>query len=193
MVSPSTSNNFTPKVSFFFDQVKFSLTKRTELKKFIEQLFKKEGRQLKSLNYIFCSDKKLLEINRQFLNHDYFTDIITFDLSENTDATSPEIYISIDRVRDNALNHDESFRTELHRVIFHGALHLCGYGDKTKAQILKMREREDYYLTKYRKWGFTCHYLLSPETTPRFPWNTQYSYSVRLWSYLCSPCFHNTM
>jgi len=151
MVSPSTSNNFTPKVFFFFDQVKFSLTKRTELKKFIEQLFKKEGCRLKSLNYIFCSDKKLLEINRHFLNHDYFTDIITFDLSESNEATSAEIYISIDRVRDNALNHDNSFQSELHRVIFHGALHLCGHGDKTKTEKLKMREKEDYYLLKYRK------------------------------------------
>jgi probable rRNA maturation factor len=151
MVSPSTSISFTPKVSFFFDQVKFFLAKRTGLKKFIEQLFKKEGRKLNNLTYVFCTDKKLLEINRQFLNHDYFTDIITFDLSENHKSTSAEIYISIDRVRDNAINHDESFQSELHRVIFHGALHLCGYGDKTKVEKLKMREREDYYLSKYRK------------------------------------------
>lgn len=151
MASPSSSTGFAPKVSFFFDQVKFSLPGRTDLKKFIEQLFKKEGRRLNSLNYVFCSDKKLLEINRQFLNHDYFTDIITFDLSEGAGATSAEIYISIDRVRDNAINHDESFQSELHRVIFHGALHLCGYGDKTRAEKLKMRDREDHYLSKYRK------------------------------------------
>jgi probable rRNA maturation factor len=146
MVSPSKS-----KVCFFYDQVKISLRNKTALKKFIEQLFKKEGRRLNSLNYIFCSDKKLLEINRQFLNHDYFTDIITFDLSESTEPTSAEIYISIDRVRDNALNHDESFQSELHRVIFHGALHLCGYSDKKKAEKLKMREKENFYLATYRR------------------------------------------
>jgi probable rRNA maturation factor len=146
MVSSSKS-----KVCFFYDQVKISLRNKTALKKFVEQLFKKEGRRLNSLNYVFCSDKKLLEINRQFLNHDYFTDIITFDLSESPEATSAEIYISIDRVRDNAINHDESIRSELHRVIFHGALHLCGYGDKSKAEKQKMREREDYYLSRYIK------------------------------------------
>lgn len=146
MVSRSKS-----KVCFFFDQVKVSLPNRSELKKFIDQIFKKEGAVLGNLNYVFCSDKKLLEINQQFLKHDYFTDIITFDLSTTPGEISGEIYISIDRVRDNALNHDESFQSELHRVIFHGALHLCGYEDKTKAQILKMRDREDHYLSKYRK------------------------------------------
>lgn len=151
MAYPSTPGSPSSKISFFFDEVSFSLKNRTALKKFIEQLFKKEGYRLGGLTYIFCSDKKLLEINRQFLKHDYFTDIITFDLSEPSAGTTGEIYISIDRVRDNALTHNESFRSEIHRVIFHGALHLCGYGDKTNKEEKKMREMEGLYLKKYFK------------------------------------------
>jgi len=136
------------KVCFFFEHRKFSLQNRTGLKVFIESLFKKEKKKLSSINYIFCSDKRLLEINQQFLDHDYYTDIITFDLSE-TNSTVAEIYISIDRVKDNAKNIDTSFRSELHRVIFHGALHLCGYKDKSKAEKRVMREKEELYLKKY--------------------------------------------
>lgn len=124
------------------------MEKRTELKSFIESLFKKEKKQLASLNYIFCSDQRLLEINRQYLQHDYFTDIITFELSADA-ATLGEIYISIDRVRDNAKSLGVSFKSELHRVIFHGALHLCGYGDKKKEEQVVMRQREDYWLGRY--------------------------------------------
>ena len=136
------------KVRFFFEKKGFSLENRTYLKTFVETLFLKERKQLSSINYIFCSDKRLLEINRQFLNHDYFTDIITFDLSEGK-ATAAEIYISIDRVKENAKDHGCSFKSELHRVIFHGALHLCGYKDKKPADIKKMREKESFYLNKY--------------------------------------------
>ena len=136
------------KVCFFFEEKGFSLQSRSELKAFIETLFKKEKKKLESINYIFCSDKRLLEINQQFLHHDYYTDIITFDLSE-TDATQAEIYISIGRVKDNAKTEGVSFKSELHRVIFHGALHLCGYKDKSKGETLKMREREGFYMNKY--------------------------------------------
>ncbi len=136
------------KVCFFFEEKGFSLQSRSELKAFIETLFKKEKKKLESINYIFCSDKRLLEINQQFLRHDYYTDIITFDLSE-TAATQAEIYISIGRVKDNAKTEGVSFKSELHRVIFHGALHLCGYKDKSKGETLKMREREGFYMNKY--------------------------------------------
>lgn len=137
-----------PKVYFFFQDVNPSLTKRTQLKKFIENSFKKEGKRLESLNFIFCTDKALLEINRQYLKHDFYTDIITFDLSDS-DSVKAEIYISIDRVRENALVHKVAFKKELHRVLFHGVLHLCGYKDKKKAEIKAMREKEDFYLQKY--------------------------------------------
>lgn len=133
----------------FFFQAPDLLRKREELKLFIERIFKLEGRSLESLNFIFCSDEELLQINRSYLNHDYYTDIITFELSGKKEAVVGEIYISIDRVRDNASTHGSSNSQELHRVIFHGVLHLCGYKDKSPADIKKMRAREDHYLKKY--------------------------------------------
>lgn len=135
-------------IFFFFQEVKINLANRSELKKYIRSIFKKEGKKLESINYIFCSDKALLEINRQFLSHDYYTDIITFDLSETT-AVQAEIFISVDRVKENAFQLGVSFKSELHRVIFHGVLHLCGYKDKTKAEKERMRGKEEFYLKKY--------------------------------------------
>jgi len=135
------------KISFFFDNTSVTLKNRTGLKSFIEGIFRKEKRRLGSLNYIFCTDKKLLEINRQWLAHDYYTDIITFDLSESQ-AVEGEIYISIDRVRANAKAHSVSIKEELSRVMIHGALHLCGYSDKTEAEKAAMRNREDHYLNE---------------------------------------------
>lgn len=139
-----------PKVYFFFQEVKPILTQRARLKKFIEKIFKKEEKSLESLNYIFCTDKALLEINRQYLKHDFYTDIITFDLSDSG-AIKAEIYISIDRVKENALEHKTSFKQELHRVLFHGVLHLCGYGDKKKGDKMIMRQKEDDNLFSYFK------------------------------------------
>ncbi len=144
------------KVCFFFQDVKASLVNRDKLKKYIQSVFKKECKKLESLNYIFCTDKTLLEINRKYLKHDFYTDIITFDLSE-TDAVRAEIYISVDRVRDNALKLGLSFKSEFHRVVFHGVLHLCGYKDKTKSEMKIIREKEDYHLEKYN-WGLTTGY-----------------------------------
>jgi len=137
------------KVYFFFDNTRVSLNNRTELKKFIEFIFKKEKKRLAGLNYIFCSDKRLLEINQQYLAHNYYTDIITFDLSEKIGEINGEIYVSVDRIRDNAKTGGYSFSNELLRVIFHGILHLCGYGDKKKEERVLMREKEDFYIHKY--------------------------------------------
>ena len=123
-----------------------SLKDRTRLRQFLVSLFKKEGKKLGDLQYIFCSDDYLLDINRQYLNHDYYTDIITFDLSEKGHPINAEIYISVDRVQDNAREYGSSIKKELHRVIFHGALHLCGYKDKTPAQEKEMRQMEEKYL-----------------------------------------------
>lgn len=136
------------KVAFFFQGVRISLPNRTRLKAWIETIFKKEKKKLEGVNFIFCSDKALLEINRQFLQHDFYTDIITFDLSESN-FTRAEIYISTDRVKENARTLGVSFKSEIHRVIFHGVLHLCGYKDKTKEDRRKMRDKEDFYLTRY--------------------------------------------
>lgn len=95
------------------------------------------------LNYIFCSDKYLLKINRDYLKHDDYTDVVTFDYSESTQEIEGEIYISIDRVRENADRYKQEFTNELSRVMIHGLLHLMGYGDKTEAEQTKMKERED--------------------------------------------------
>lgn len=135
-------------IFFFFQEVKVNLANRTELKKYIQSIFRKEGKKLESINYIFCTDKILLEINLQYLSHDFYTDIISFDLSE-TNAVRAEIFISVDRVKENALQLGVSFKSELHRVVFHGALHLCGYKDKTKTEKEKMRRMEELYLAKY--------------------------------------------
>jgi probable rRNA maturation factor len=136
------------KVCFFFHGVNISLANRSQLKKYIQSIFKKEGKALESINYIFCTDKALREINRQFLTHDFYTDIITFDLSESN-AVQAEIYISTDRIKDNAFQLGVSFKSELHRVVFHGVLHLCGYKDKSKGEIEEMRSKEGFYLNNY--------------------------------------------
>jgi probable rRNA maturation factor len=135
-------------VQFFYLKGGFRFNNRTLLKKFIDNVFKAEGVKLDSLNYIFCSDEYLLQINKSYLNHDYYTDIITFDLSNSTGIVG-EIYISIDRVVQNASTHKCTITQELHRVIFHGALHLCGYKDKSKRDSVLMRQMEDKYLTLY--------------------------------------------
>ena len=144
-------STITSKVHFHFYEGANSLTNRTHLKAFITNLFKKEGKKLEQVQYIFCSDDYLLDINRQYLQHDYYTDIITFDLSEPNQPTTAEIYISIDRVKDNAMNFNTTFKRELHRVIFHGALHLCGYKDKKLKEEILMRKMEDKYLGLYFK------------------------------------------
>ena len=136
-------------VQFFFQQPVPSLRQRAQLKVFLAGIFKKEKQPLGMLTYIFCSDEELLDINRQFLQHDYYTDIITFNLAGNDQPVQGEIYISVDRVKDNTAMMGTSFKEEIHRVIFHGALHLCGYKDKSKADITVMRKKEDQYLTTY--------------------------------------------
>ena len=146
-------NNTTPPIHFHF-LLPVTFTQRTLVKEVIRDLFKKEKTKLEQLQYIFCSDEYLLEINKEHLQHNYYTDIITFDLSEKPNAVIGEIYISVDRVRDNAQNYDVSFKQELLRVIFHGALHLCGHKDKTEKDQKLMRKAEDkylqYYLTKVK-------------------------------------------
>lgn len=138
-------NKQSPRVQFHFLQ-SASFTNRTLVKEVVKHLFKKEKKRLAGLTYIFCSDEYLLEINHQYLNHNYYTDIITFDLSEDKTQVTGEIYISIDRVKDNARDFKTTFQKELLRVIFHGALHLCGYKDKSNKEQTLMRKAEDKYL-----------------------------------------------
>ena len=138
-------------ISFNKADATATLKNRVALKSFIEKRVKKEGLSIESLNYVFCSDKYLLEINKQFLDHNYYTDIISFDLSEVSGQLIGEVYISVDRVKDNAKTHGASFTEELLRVIFHGALHFCGYKDKKPSDAKKMRQMEDLWLTAYLK------------------------------------------
>jgi probable rRNA maturation factor len=128
-----------------------SLANRILLKSFIEKQLRKEGIAIEALQYVFCSDDYLLNINKQFLNHDYYTDIISFDLSEEKGVLIGDIYISIDRVKENAKTHGNKYVHELLRVIFHGALHFCGYKDKKPADAKLMRSMEDKWLKAYLK------------------------------------------
>jgi len=142
-------NLFFMEINLFFQNA-ITLKERGKLKLFIISLMKKEGFKPKDISIIFCSDKYLLEINKQHLNHNYFTDIITFDLTpKNEKEITAELYISTDRVKFNAKDYNTTISNELHRVIFHGILHLCGYKDKSKKDIAFMRAKEQEYLSLY--------------------------------------------
>ena len=145
------SNRYTvmKRVTFRYADRKLALSGKTTIQSFVEMIFKKEKKKLAYINYVFCSDVYLLNINRDFLAHDYYTDIITFGLSEPGEPREAEIYISTDRVKDNAGELGVSFKEEMLRVIFHGALHLCGYKDKKKSEVALMRQKENHYLTTY--------------------------------------------
>ena len=135
-------------IHFFFES-KIPFAERTRLKTFLPTVFELEGKTIKSLIYVFCSDKYLLKINQTFLKHDYYTDILTFDLSNTSKIIEGEIYISVDRVKENSKKLKINTNLELLRVIFHGALHLCDYSDKTKLQKKEMRKKENKYLFHY--------------------------------------------
>ena len=128
-----------------------SLRSRTELKTFINKQCLKEGVHIETLQYVFCSDAFLLDINKRFLNHNFYTDIISFDLSEQKGRLIGDVYISIDRVKENAKTEGNLYTHELLRVVFHGALHFCGYKDKKPADQKTMRSMEDKWLKAYLK------------------------------------------
>ncbi len=136
-------------IQFSFSNIKIVLANRKALKLFIERVFKQNNRKLINLAIIFCSDDYLLDINRRFLQHDYYTDIITFNLLDSSKLIEGEIYISVDRVRENALKNGAPVKEELHRVIFHGVLHLCGYKDKEPLEKAQMTAAENKQLKLY--------------------------------------------
>ncbi len=137
-----------PAISFFEEDITYKLKHKTALRQWITQTIDAEGFKLKELSYIFCSDSYLLQINRQYLNHDTYTDIITFDNSETDNLITGDIFISIERIRENAIKFNIPETDELHRVIIHGVLHLLGYKDKTPVTKQKMTQKEDFYLNK---------------------------------------------
>jgi rRNA maturation RNase YbeY len=136
-------------ISFFSEDISFELPHQKVVKEWITEIICREGKTLGHLNYIFCSDAYLLRINQQYLEHDFFTDIITFDSSDTSDGIEGDIFISIDRVQENATNYGHSFLIELNRVIAHGVLHLIGYDDTTSDLKIQMRQKEDSYLSLF--------------------------------------------
>lgn len=133
------------KIFFNYANISLKYIQKKKLKKAVSDLFDSEHKFVERVDYIFCTDTYLLQLNQQYLNHDTLTDIITFDLSDNKKLVA-EIYISLERVIENAIIHQCSFEIELERVVFHGALHLCGYKDKTTPQKQKMTKAENKYL-----------------------------------------------
>ena len=125
-----------------------SFVSKKELKQAVKDLVFNEGKSLKDLSLVFTDDEYLLEVNKQYLNHDYFTDVITFDYSE-LPSVSGDVMISLDRVKDNAHSMELSYELEFYRVVFHGVLHLCGYKDKKKDDGSLMREKEDFYIQRF--------------------------------------------
>lgn len=132
-------------ISFCYE-LDFEIKDEQRITSWIRDLVKEEGCVIKELTYIFCDDEYLLKINQEHLNHDYYTDIITFDYDIN--ELHSDLFISVDRVRDNAKSYHKTFDNEFCRVVAHGVLHLCGYKDKTEEEEKEMRSKEDYYLSK---------------------------------------------
>ncbi len=129
-------------ISFQVQDVQFTLKNKQVIRQWIAEVAAKEEFSIAPINYIFCSDAHLLDMNKQFLNHNYFTDIISFDYTQGK-RLSGDIFISIDRVADNAQTYKTTFEAELHRVIIHGVLHFMGYKDKTPVDEKKMRSKEN--------------------------------------------------
>lgn len=134
-------------LDFFFEDIQPLKLKKPIIKDHINNLVKSELRILGELSIVFCSDEYLLKMNKQYLNHDYYTDIITFNYVKNK-TISGDLFISVERIKENAIQFNTDQKTELVRVIFHGVLHLVGYNDKTEEEKKLMREKEEFYLNK---------------------------------------------
>lgn len=136
------------KITFYNEDIAYNLPQKRLYKAWIEQTVAYHGKTVGELSFIFCSDAYLLEMNNTYLQHDYFTDIITFDYSEKN-LISGDLFISVDRVKDNALKNDVSLQNEMQRVVIHGVLHLCGFRDKKKSDIEMMRKMEEFALHSF--------------------------------------------
>lgn len=134
-------------IHFHFEEVDFKLNNPNHIKDWVTSIITQEGFSLVDINFIFCSDSFLHKMNVEYLDHDTLTDIITFDQSEDQRSIEGDIFISVDRVRDNAKDLNISFQHELDRVIIHGVLHLLGFKDKTEADKLVMRKKEEACLS----------------------------------------------
>ncbi|MEZ4918861.1 MAG: rRNA maturation RNase YbeY [Saprospiraceae bacterium] len=138
-----------PEVDFFSENIDFELPDQSQHADWLISVASDEGTPFFELSIIYCSDEHLRDINVEYLDHDYYTDIITFPHSDN--AVHGDLFISIDRVQDNAQTNGVAFEEELRRVMVHGVLHLCGYGDKSEEEARLMRSKEDHYLQTYKQ------------------------------------------
>ncbi len=132
-------------IKFFNEQIDFLPENPQVLQKWITSVIESKGFDAGTINYIFCTDEYLFVLNQRFLNHDTYTDIITFDYTVDR-VISGDIFISVDRVKDNATNYKKTFENELQRVMIHGILHLCGQEDKSESDNVEMHTQEDLYL-----------------------------------------------
>jgi probable rRNA maturation factor len=132
-------------IKYFAEDVSIPKIVRRRTNEWIKKVIVSEGKSLGDISFIFCSDGYLLEVNRKYLDHDFYTDIITFDYVDN-DIINGDIFISSDRVKENAIDYSNSFDAELNRVLVHGVLHLLCYKDKSKRDKVLMTEKEDFYL-----------------------------------------------
>ncbi|UPQ74611.1 rRNA maturation RNase YbeY [Chryseobacterium nepalense] len=133
-------------IQFFYENLPETVD--TNYKKWLEEIILSENKKLGEINYIFCNDEYLLKVNQDYLQHDYYTDIITFDYVKGR-TISGEIFVSLQRISDNASNLSKDYEEELRRVLAHGVLHLSGYKDKSEEEEQLMRSKEDFYLAKY--------------------------------------------
>ncbi|MCX8522640.1 rRNA maturation RNase YbeY [Chryseobacterium formosus] len=133
-------------IQFFYENISESVN--TDYTKWLEEIILSEGKKLGEINYIFCDDEYLLKVNQDYLQHDYYTDIITFDYVKGK-TINGEIFVSLQRISDNASTLSKDYEEELRRVLAHGVLHLSGYKDKTEEEEQLMRSKEDFYLAKY--------------------------------------------
>ena len=133
-------------IQFFFEDID-KIEIEANLSNRLENIILSEGKKPGEINYIFCNDEYLLQVNREYLKHDYYTDVITFDYVKGK-TISGDIFVSLPRIFDNAQTLSKDFESEFFRVLAHGVLHLCGYKDKTDEEIAEMRSKEDYYLNK---------------------------------------------
>lgn len=139
-------------ITFEAENIDFPKIKKRETANWIKSVAKSYGKQTGDISYLFCTDEKILEVNRQYLQHDFYTDIITFDYSEGNHI-SGDIFISLDTVLSNSIQYDTDFEEELYRVIIHGVLHLCGINDKSEAESKQMKEAEERALSLRKESG----------------------------------------
>lgn len=133
-------------ISYYFEDIDFIFKGKTKNNRWLKLVAESEIRRIGNISIIFCSDNYILDVNQKYLQHDYFTDIITFDYCES-DKLSGDLFISVDSVRENSVEYGTEFEDELNRVIVHGVLHLIGYDDHSESDIEMMRKKENYYLS----------------------------------------------